>query len=87
MRMATQTAQPGGIAAPDEGLAAQIRVAVPERSLRSGPTVDQEAVVLVLEWLDPVDVGGEHDGRLRFTHGQEMSHIQATEWIDRSRVP
>ena len=35
MRMATQTAQPGGITARDEGLAAQIRVAVPERSLRS----------------------------------------------------
>src|SRR5580698_10633000 len=43
MRMATQTAQPGGIAAPDEGLAAQIRVAVPERSLRS----DLRAVSIV----------------------------------------
>ena len=35
MSMATQTAQPGGITAQDEGLATQIRVAVPERSLRS----------------------------------------------------
>ena len=35
MSMATQTAQPGGITAPDEGLASQIRVAVPERSVRS----------------------------------------------------
>ena len=29
MSMATQTARPGGITAPDEGLATQIRVAVP----------------------------------------------------------
>ena len=43
MSMATQTAQPGGIAAADEGLAAQIRVAVPERSLRS----DLRAVSIV----------------------------------------
>ena len=41
--MATQTARPGGITAPDEGLAAQIRVAVPERSLRS----DLRAVSIV----------------------------------------
>ena len=43
MSMATQTAQPGGIAARDEGLATQIRVAVPERSLRS----DLRAVSIV----------------------------------------
>ena len=43
MSMATQTAQPGGITAPDEGLATQIRVAVPERSLRS----DLRAVSIV----------------------------------------
>ena len=44
MSMATQTAQPGGITARDEeGLAAQIRVAVPERSLRS----DLRAVSIV----------------------------------------
>jgi ABC-2 type transport system permease protein len=43
MNMATQTAQPGGIRAPDQGLATQIRVAVPERSLRS----DLRAVSIV----------------------------------------
>ena len=43
MSMATQTAQPGGITAPDEGLASQIRVAVPERSLHS----DLRAVSIV----------------------------------------
>ena len=43
MSMATQTARPGGITAPDEGLATQIRVAVPERSLRS----DLRAVSIV----------------------------------------
>ena len=43
MSMATQTAQPGGITAPEDGLAAQIRVAVPERSLRS----DLRAVSIV----------------------------------------
>ncbi len=43
MSMATQTARPGGITAPEEGLAAQIRVAVPERSLRS----DLRAVSIV----------------------------------------
>ena len=44
MSMATQTAQPGGIAAPDEGLASQIRVAVPERSLRSRPARGEHRV-------------------------------------------
>ena len=35
MRMATQTAQPGEAVTADAALATQIRVAVPQRSLRS----------------------------------------------------